>query len=293
MSRIFRRPMFRGGSTNMNGIMSGINDRKNFANGPEDPKIDSGRFKELVEEIRPVIEESFTGYEKPTGFEDPLYQFAIQTGLDLMSKADSESLLRNISSASGRQTPQLFKNLADERAQKKKYEQGIESAAVGLAGDILGREITASGKAPPPDKIREVTTSKYLELGLPATVAQNAANFELDSAELLREKVGGARSGGVIEFDLSKPEEVKANINLLKNSYDGKVVYDPFDNNYKRIQIINGQPFIEEFSSIDSIVFTEPTEGAQTTGKSYSEKLAETEKEFDIKPEEIVKKRFP
>jgi hypothetical protein len=250
--------MFRGGATNMNGIMSGINDRKNFANGPEDPKIDSGRFKELVEEIRPVIEESFTGYEKPTGFEDPLYQFAIQTGLDLMSKADSESLLRNIGSASGRQTPKLFKSLADERAQKKKYEQGIESAAVGLAGDILGREITASGKAPPPDKLREATVGKYLDLGLPANVATRAANFELDNADALRQKVGGAKYGGVIEFDLSKPEEVKANVKLLKN-YDGQVVYDPFEGNYKRITFINGQPFFDEFSSIQNIVFRDPT----------------------------------
>ena len=257
MSRILRRPMFRGGSTNMNGIMSGINDRKNFADGPENPRVDSGRFKELVEELKPVIQDSFTGYQKPTGFEDPVYQLAIQTGLDLMSNADSQSLLRNIGSAGARQTPTFFKNLADERAQKRKYEQGIESAAVCLAGDILGREITASGKAPPPDKLREATTGKYLDLGLPANVATRAANFELDNADNLRTKVGGSRYGGVIEFDLSKPDEVKANIKLLKN-YDGQVVYDPYEGNYKRIQIINGQPYFDEFNSIDSIVFTEP-----------------------------------
>jgi hypothetical protein len=35
MSRVFRRPMFRGGSTNMNGIMSGIEDRKNYSIGTE------------------------------------------------------------------------------------------------------------------------------------------------------------------------------------------------------------------------------------------------------------------
>ena len=257
MSRVFRRPMFRGGATNMNGIMSGINERKNFSTGTDRPKMDSGRLKELVEDIRPVIEESFTGYQRPTGFEDPVYQLAIQTGLDLMSRADSQNLLRNIGSAGARQTPAFFKNLADERAQKRKYEQGIESAAVGLAGDILGREITASGKAPPPDKLREATTGKYLDLGLPANVATRAANFELDNSDALRQKVGGSRYGGVIEFDLSKPEEVKANIKLLKN-YDGQVVYDPFEGNYKRIQIINGQPYFDEFSSIENIVIREP-----------------------------------
>ena len=257
MSRVFRRPMFRGGATNMNGIMSGINDRKNFADGPEDPKMDTGRFKELVEEIRPVIEESFTGYQKPTGFEDPLYQFAIQTGLDLMGKADSQSLIRNIGAAGARQTPQFFKNLADERDKKQKFEQGIESAAVGLAGDILGREISASGKTPPPDKLLETTISKYLELGLPTTVAKRAAEFEMNNADALRQKVGGAKYGGVIEFDLSKTEEVKSNIKLLKN-YDGQVVYDPFEGNYKRIVIRDGQPYFDEFSSIENIVFRDP-----------------------------------
>jgi len=268
MSRVFRRPMFRGGATNMNGIMSGINDRKNFANGPENPRVDPSRFKELVEEFKPVIQESFTGYQKPTGFEDPVYQLAIQTGLDLMSNADSQSLLRNIGAAGARQVPKFFKSLAEERAKKREFEQGIESAAVGLAGDVLGREITASGKTIK-DPLREATTGKYLELGLPATVATRAANFELDSADALRTKVGGSKYGGVIEFDLSKPEEVKANLNLLKN-YDGQIVYDPFEGNYKRIQIIDGQPYFDEFSSIENIVVREATPGEEEQKKDRS-----------------------
>ena len=269
MSKVFRRPMFRGGATNMNGIMSGINDRKNFANGPDDPRVNPSRFKELVEELRPVIQESFTGYQKPTGFEDPVYQLAIQTGLDLMSRADSQNLLRNIGAAGARQTPQFFKSLAEERAQKRKYEQGIESAAVGLAGDVLGREITASGKTPPPDKILESRIGAYLELGLPASVAQRAADFEVNKLDDLRSKVGGAKAGGVIEFDLSKPEEVKANIKLLKN-FDGQIVYDPFENNYKRITFIDGQPFFDEFSSIENIVIREPVPGEEEKKKDRS-----------------------
>ena len=268
MSKVFRRPMFRGGTTNMNGIMSGINDRKNFANGPENPRINPGRLKELVDEFKPVIEESFTGYQKPTGFEDPLYQLGISLGLDLMSRADSQNLLRNIGAAGARQTPQFFKSLAEERAKKREFEQGVESAAVGLAGDVLGREITASGKTIK-DPLREATTGKYLELGLPATVATRAANFELDSADALRTKVGGSKYGGVIEFDLSKPEEVKANLNLLKN-YDGQIVYDPFEGNYKRIQIIDGQPYFDEFSSIENIVIREPAPGEEEEKKDRS-----------------------
>jgi len=43
MSRIFRRPMFRkGGGANMNGIMSGIEDRQNYA--------EAGRVEELTKQ---------------------------------------------------------------------------------------------------------------------------------------------------------------------------------------------------------------------------------------------------
>ena len=38
MSRIFKRPMFRRGGNVMEGIMTGIQDRKNYANGPENPE---------------------------------------------------------------------------------------------------------------------------------------------------------------------------------------------------------------------------------------------------------------
>jgi len=261
MSKVFRRPMFRGGATNMNGIMSGINDRKNFSVGTDRPRVEPGRLKELVEDIKPVIEESFTGYQKPTGFEDPVYQLAIQTGLDLMSRADSQNLLRNIGAAGARQTPQFFKSLAEERAKKREFEQGVESAAVGLAGDVLGREITASGKTPPPDKILESRIGSFLESGLPANVAERAAKFEraaVGGLDDLRSNTGNARSGGIIEFDLSDPEVVKQNEKLLKRDYDNTVVYDPFEDNFKYIKVIDGELFIDEFSSIDNIVIRQP-----------------------------------
>lgn len=254
MSNVFRRPMFRGGPTNMNGIMSNIQDRKNYAEGPEDPRVDTGRFKQLVEEIKPVIQESMTGYQKPIGFEDPVYQLAIQTGLDLMSRADGQNLLRNIGAAAGRQTPKFFEDLSKERAAKRQYESGIESAAVGLAGDILGKEISALGKERR-DPLREATIGKYLDQGLPPNVSERAANFEIDNADELRKKVGGSRYGGVIDFDLSKTDQVKANLKLLKQ-LDGQYIYDPFSNNYKLIRFIDGAPMFDEFSSIDQITLT-------------------------------------
>ena len=259
MSKVLRRPMFRGGSTNMNGIMSGIQDRKNYANGPEDPSVDSSRFKEILEEIRPVIKESLPAYEKPTGFENPLYQLGIQTGLDLMSKADSQNLIRNIASATGRQTPQLFKSLAEERGRKRKYEEGVESASVGLAGDILGREISASGRTEKMDPIEalkfETEFKRYAELGLPSNVTERAANFVVREADEVISTVGSKRYGGVLDFNVSDRQEYESNKKrLIELGKENKIVYDPFENNYKRITMVGGQPQFDEAVSVTELM---------------------------------------
>jgi len=258
MSKVFRRPMFRGGSTNMNGIMSGIQDRKNYADGPENPSVDSSRFKQILEEIRPVIKESLPAYEKPTGFENPIYQLGIQTGLDLMSKADSQNLLRNIASATGRQTPQLFKSLAEETGRKRKYEEGVESASVGLAGDILGREISASGKNrrdPIEDLKFETEFKRYAELGLPSNVTERAANFVVREADEVISTVGSKRYGGVLDFNVSDRQEYESNKKrLIELGKENKIVYDPFENNYKRITIVGGQPQFDEAESVTELM---------------------------------------
>jgi len=258
MSKVLRRPMFRGGSTNMNGIMSGIQDRKNYADGPENPSVDSSRFKEILEDIRPVIRESLPAYEKPTGFENPIYQLGIQTGLDLMGKADSQNLLRNIASATGRQTPQLFKSLAEERARKRKYEEGVESASVGLAGDILGREISASGKNRR-DSIEdlkfETEFKRYAELGLPSNVTERAANFVVREADEVISTVGSKRYGGVLDFNVSDRQEYESNKKrLIELGKENKIVYDPFKNNYKRITMVGGQPQFDEAVSVTELM---------------------------------------
>ena len=247
MSNVFRRPMFRGGPMNMNGIMSGIKDRQNYQYGE--------RVKEEYEGIKPVVEEVMGTYKKPSGFEDPVYQLAIQTGLDLMSKADGQSLLRNIGAAGARQTPQFFKNIAEERARKRELETGVKSAALGLAGDIVGKQITAEGKPGFNEKIYEMKVGQYLEQGFEPDVAINAAKFLTQDATTLKSKVGGNRYGGVIDFDLSKTDQVKANEKLLKE-LDGQYVYDPFAGNIKLIRFIDGRPMFDEFNSIGEIKIT-------------------------------------
>jgi len=243
---VFRRPMFRGGPTNMNGIMSGIKDRQNYAYGD--------RVKETYEGIQPVVSEILGGYSKPTGIEDPVNQFLIQGGLDLMTRPSSGNIIRDLAASGKEVTPELFKRLAQQRALKEEREFGTKSAALGMAGDIIGKEISASGKKDPLEIARFSTLyDKYTsQIGLPDFAAQNATNFELNNFSKLSQKVGSNRAGGVFEFNVNDKAVADQQRQFFKNNV-GKVFYDPYEDNYKQIVVINDQYNFKEFKTIDEI----------------------------------------
>ena len=109
MSRVFRRPMFRGGSTNMNGIMSGIEDRKNYANGPENPSA-GDRYKEIYDK-----------YAQPTI--DPLGKYLIQGSLQGFSENRGGSTLGNLGLAfGGENLNQLFSDIEGQRTSARDME---------------------------------------------------------------------------------------------------------------------------------------------------------------------------
>ena len=114
MSKVFRRPMFRGGSTNMNGIMSGIEDRKNYANGPENPAetpVSAGdRYKEIYDK-----------YAQPTI--DPLGKYLIQSGLQGLSETSGGSTLANLGKAfGGENLNQFFDSVEGQRTSARDME---------------------------------------------------------------------------------------------------------------------------------------------------------------------------
>lgn len=110
MSRVFRRPMFRGGSTNMNGIMSGIEDRKNYAEG-----TNSERYKKV-----------FDQYSKPAM--DPLSKLLIQGGLRGLSETRGGGTLANMALAFEKPTEQLMSDLQ----QRKNAERDMALAGLGM-----------------------------------------------------------------------------------------------------------------------------------------------------------------
>ena len=109
MSRVFRRPMFRGGSTNMNGIMSGIEDRKNYANGQENPSA-GDRYKEVYDK-----------YAQPTI--DPLGKYLISSSLRGFSETGGGSTLGNLGLAfGGENLNQLFSDIEGQRTSARDME---------------------------------------------------------------------------------------------------------------------------------------------------------------------------
>ena len=110
MSRVFRRPMFRGGSTNMNGIMSGIEDRENYAEGTA-----SERYKKV-----------FDQYSKPAM--DPLSKLLIQGGLRGLSETRGGGTLANMALAFEKPTEQLMSDLQ----QRKNDERDMALAGLGM-----------------------------------------------------------------------------------------------------------------------------------------------------------------
>ena len=93
----------------MNGIMSGIEDRKNYANGPENPSA-GDRYKEIYEK-----------YAQPTI--DPLGKYLIQGSLQGFSENRGGSTLGNLGLAfGGEKLNQLFSDIEGQRTGKRDME---------------------------------------------------------------------------------------------------------------------------------------------------------------------------
>jgi hypothetical protein len=131
--------MFRGGSTNMNGIMSGIEDRKNYANGPENPAatpVSAGdRYKEIYDK-----------YAQPTI--DPLGKYLISSSLRGFSENRGGSTLGNLGLAfGGENLNTLFSDIEGQRTGKR----DMELAKLGYDIDEEERQAAIARE----DKIRK------------------------------------------------------------------------------------------------------------------------------------------
>ena len=234
----------------MNGIMSGIQEtpRTQYSEGS------------TRERLLKVAE------EYPSQAADPLGQFLIQGGLNLLSgKGAGKGTLGALAESYKEPTTNLFKSMAEKNQLNKKLALEGELLDIEQAGKkaLLDKEIQArldleAGKIKP-NPLYEMQLGEEVQtyLGQPQ-VAQRAAEFKTTKSDALYKKVQ-SRAGGVLTFDISDPEQVKANKSFFKKM-DGKFVYDPYADNYKKISFkkgVIGQP--TTYMDIESINLNDPT----------------------------------
>ena len=229
MSRIFRRPMFRkGGGANMNGIMSGIEDRQNFENGTPS----------RVEELAAANLKTLGGDQPDKGF-DPLTTFLLQYGPALATQTPTGSGLSGLVSTGLAAADKPVKSLLEQQAERRKYLRDLKAGATELAikqaGDeeLLDKKLKAQEKLMKMELGAEGTTGfkDYLEQYQGSTVqAKNRADYENKGLESKASEQFGDSYEGFIGgiHGRTKDYEKKQNI--------GKVYYDVTDGNFKRLK---------------------------------------------------------
>ena len=223
MSRIFRRPMFRkGGGANMNGIMSGIEDRQNYA--------EAGR----VEELAAANLKTLGGDQQDKGF-DPLTTFLLQYGPQVAGQTGGGNLLGNLLLAAEKPVQNLIQN----QAERRKYMRDLKAGATELAIKQAGEESLLEKKLAGQEKLAKMelgalsTTDfkDYLEQYQGSSVqAKNRATYENQGLESKAVQNFGESYEGFIGgiHGKTKDYEKKGNI--------GKVYYDVTDGTFKRLR---------------------------------------------------------
>ena len=268
MSRILKRPMFRkGGSTN-SGIMDGLVDRKGYA---------TGTYKERA------LEALRTDAPRDTS----MYEMLIGGGLNLVSGAGAgEGLMSNVARSYKGPSEEFFKRQQAARDYDRKLEQ--TAGQIGLEQEFAMEQIKA--KSNPQTALYNVYLEQGVEAGMSGSEAQRFATYHTTLKEELRQKVGGNRVGGVIEFDLNDEKQKKKQLPKMKKDI-GKYFYDPYDGKIKQLVEQNGVLGFLEFDSIDSIDFSGVPSGISTESSSpYADEVTamEQEKSEGFLPDEDI-----
>ena len=219
MNRTLKRPMFRMGGSTGTGITSGLDKpRQEYKEGTPNP-YNMGNFA------------------PGTGA-----GFLTQFGLDLLSRPPQGNIFqtaaisakepfKDFQAAQFQRGQQMGERdfLRSERLEGQKFDESQ------LAAKLQSDEKIASMRTNKDDVLYNVSLESFLE-NLPPMVAQRAATFNTEMADVLRESVGGQKYGGVLEIDIRDPEQGKI-LKKQKNRFDNKVFYDPYEDNYKYIAV--------------------------------------------------------
>ena len=215
--------MFRkGGGANMNGIMSGIEDRQNYA--------EAGRVEELTKEYTSQLGAN----AEDKGF-DPLTTFLLQYGPQVAKQTGGGNLIGNLLLASEKPV----QNIIENQAERRKYMRDLKAGATELAIKQAGEESLLKKKLDAQEKLAQMelgaisTTDfkDYLEQYQGSSVqAKNRADYENKGLESKAVQNFGESYEGFIGgiHGKTKDYEKKGNI--------GKVYYDVTDGTFKRLR---------------------------------------------------------
>jgi len=150
------------------------------------------------------------------------------------------------------QQAEAGKTAAEREFLRSEREAGDEAAMERLKIKLQSdKDIASMTKG---NALYQVSLESYLEDGLPPLAAERAANFATTLADELRNATKN-KYGGVLNFDIRDPNNQKQ----VRKNLNGKVVYDPIEDNYKYIVVRDGEVFFDEFDSIADIRFPDLT----------------------------------
>ena len=284
MNRILKRPMFRMGGSSGTGITSGL-DRTGYAGrkptfkeyleglSQEQKQMQRDNlFKDYQEFLRrqQVAEQKTMaadggriGYQQGSM---PNFQFSgmpgflTNFGLNLLATPPQGNIFQTAATAARGPFNQLMasQTAAGKTAAEREFLRSEREASDEAAMDRLKIKLQSDKELKAMDSgtaLYQVSLESYLEDGLPPLAAERAANFATTKADELRNEVGGTKYGGVLNFDIRDPNNQKQ----IRKNLNGKVVYDPIEDNYKYIVVRDGEVFFDEFDSIADIKFPDLT----------------------------------
>ena len=259
MNRTLKRPMFRIGGSAGTGITSGLDQPQKMANGGR-TGYNQGTMPSFQASGLPGFLTGFGLNLLATPPQGNIFQTAATAARDPFNKLQ-------VSQAAARKTAEERQFLKDRTTAEQEFLTGERIAGDEAAMERLETKLASDEKLAgmkTNDALYSVMLEQYIENDLPPQVAERAALFSTQKADDLRTAVTGTRYGGVLTFDIRDPSNQK----LIKKNLKGKVVYDPFEDNYKYIVVRDGEVFFDEFDSIEDIKF--PTIGAEETKQKGS-----------------------
>jgi len=267
--KTLRRPMFRKGGNVGTGVMTGIVDRGNYANGNLSVTLNEDDIQERVD--------SYRGNQQQSS--DPLTDFLLQFGPSLLSATPrGGGGLKGLLSTAGAAAKEPLQDLIKNRRAQRSEDIALRAKAIDALGQDDLKKIRAQAKVSLGPQLETETSEEYaarvqkkmgefidstyakspfLKTESPEAAINNYADDMIKDGKFRDMPTAKKRS----KFELSDYDKLRAakvNIQLpraeklknkkfLKTKAEAGVYYDDITDTYTRVGVAeNGDPFIQQ-----------------------------------------------